>query len=211
MVRFNISTYTTPLDDEKKYKNKLKLIHRFHKIATIKESVDNKENIIKVSSSSDNDFIQHFITLRHSTTRLNNDQIKVKKKLDDIINKRLNNNLEIYYKTVIYPSVSVSDIFTIIHNTEHVYSYICMNTTFFICILDRKTNFTSILEFSTNKICDGWSPKFDLDDGFYDQWYKDLREKELKILNTCYQDWLINNNNNIKMLFHSLEYKNMEE
>ena len=76
MVRFNISTYTTPLDDEKKYKNKLKLIHRFHKIATIKESVDNKENIIKVSSSSDNDFIQHFITLRHSTTTLNDNQIK---------------------------------------------------------------------------------------------------------------------------------------
>ena len=160
-----------------------------------------------------NIFIQHFITLRHSTTILNDDQIKVKKKLDDIINKRLNNNLEIYYKTVIYPPVSVSDIFTIIHNTEHVYSYICMNTTFFICILDRKTNFTSILEFSTNKICDGWSPKFYLDDGFYDQWYKDLREKELKILNTCYQDWLVNNNNNnnIKMLFHDLEYKNMEE
>ena len=48
MVRFNISTYTTPLDDEKQYKNKLKLIHRFHKTPTIKESVDNKENIIKV-------------------------------------------------------------------------------------------------------------------------------------------------------------------
>ena len=63
MVRFNISTYTTPFDDDKKYKNKLKLIHRFHKNPTIKESVDNKENIIKVSSSSDNDFIQHF----HST------------------------------------------------------------------------------------------------------------------------------------------------
>ena len=33
----------------------------------------------------------------------------------------------------------------------------------------------------------------------------------VEILNTCYQDWLVNNNNNIKILFHSLEYKNMEE
>jgi hypothetical protein len=203
MVRFNVSKYTTPCDDEQKYKNKLKLISIFHNNAEIEKTISDKNIIIKVSSDSQNDFIHHFIKLKHSNIELNDDLKKVKNKLDDLIQKRLNNNIEIYYETIIYPAVSTSDIYKIINNSEYIYSYIFINNTFLICILDNDTKFTSIIEFTINKICDGWSPKFDLDDGFYDQWYKDLREKELKILNECYQDWLLNKET---ILFNNLQY-----
>ena len=118
----------------------------------------------------------------------------------------MNNYTEIYYDEKITADIGISAIYKIIHNTPEIYSYIYLHNSFFLCLLDTTTNFTSIIEFTKNNISDGWSPKFDIDDGFYDPWYNYVRKDELKILNQCYQSWSLENCNT---LLDNLSFDNL--
>ena len=184
MPRFNISKYSK---DNDSYQHLQKMISVFHKGCTIKES----ETDIEIHSNSESDFIQHFNILHHKISKLDQRLDEIKAKLDSIIQSRLNNPIEIYYHTEITPEISRKDRLQIIQNTSEIYSYVYIHESYLLCILDKTTGFKSIIEFTPHKISDGWSPKFDINDGFYDIWYAESRKKELDILNQCYQTWSI--------------------
>ena len=206
MVRFNYSIFNIPIENEELYTTKLQLISIFHNNPKIEESVLNEKKIINVQSNSNMDFIKHFIILKHEQCYLNDKLQNIKKILDNLINNRLNNYTEIYYDEKITADIGISAIYKIIHNTPEIYSYIYLHNSFFLCLLDTTTNFTSIIEFTKNNISDGWSPKFDIDDGFYDPWYNYVRKDELKILNQCYQSWSLENCNT---LLDNLSFDNL--
>ena len=201
MVRFNMSIYKAPINDKELYEAIKHKISILHSSAKIKESIIGEEYVITIHSSAENEFISHFIELNHTLDELDDNLKTVKKSLDEIILNRLNNNKEIYYCNIIRPTISMSDIYKVIKNTPEICSYIFLENTFLLCIFDESTNFTSVLEFTSNRISDGWSPKFDIDDGFYDFWYADLRKNELKILNECYSNWSVD-----KLLFSDLQH-----
>ena len=79
-----------------------------------------------------------------------------------------------------------------------------MKDKFIVCILDKTTNYSSILELTSNNFTDGWSPKFDYDEGFYDPWFYDIRKEELKILNDCYDNWSVEKTSG---LFNELNFR----
>ena len=193
-MRFNKNKYF--VNDNKK------LIEDINFLFSKDIDISSQNNVVETLSSCNSDFSKHFNKVIHHDNQLNEKYFKV---IQNLIKKRLNNCFEIFYISYLNKyNLSNENLWNVIINCPEIDSYIFLNNSFYIKIIDKKTKSSSILELNKNHICDGWSPFFDINKGFYDNWYSKKKKNELEILNIEYNQW---KNNKDKKLFTSLIFK----
>ena len=192
-MRFNRNKYYT--DDDKK------LIEKINFLFSKDIDIITKNNEINTVSSCKADFQKHFHKVIHKNNNLDEKYFTI---IKNTINNRLNNSFEVFYISYLNEyKLTNDDLWNIIINCPEINSYIFFNNNFYIEIYDKKTNYSSILELNTKHICDGWAPFFNIDKGFYDDWYSKKKNSELVTLNKEYDKW---KKDNKQKLFTSLIY-----
>ena len=195
MVRFNKNSYIINKNEIREFMTKLKFLF------SDDYGIYKNDNTINTLSSCNRDFQKHFFKIKHKNDNLNSDLFYA---IQKFINKRMNNSFEMFYETKLeHFNVNNNDIWKVIQNCEEIDSYLFLNNYFLVKIYDDNSKFSSIIKIDTKSISDGWSPQFHIEKGFFDEWYHEIKKKELSILNNEYNLWKLNPN---KKLFSSLYY-----